>query len=67
MPEPSHEPTEVEPTRLEATVLNAYLQELVGCEGVQRIDQWTWVVQGWDERGCILKASSSNAHPRGEY
>ena len=52
-----HEP-EVEPARLETKVLDAYLQELIGCEGVQRIDQWTWTVQGWDEQGCILKVSS---------
>jgi len=60
MPELFHEP-EAEPARLGTTVLDVYLQELVGCEGVQRIDQWTWAVQGWDEQGCILKASSSNA------
>ena len=58
MPELFHEP-EAEPARLEAT--DPYLEELVGCEGTQRIDQWTWVVQGWDEHECVLKVSSSNA------
>ena len=38
---PAHEPeAEPGPTRLETAVLDAYLQELIGCEGVQRIDQW---------------------------
>lgn len=51
---------EDQPARPEMTILDAYLQELVGCEGAQRIDQWTWVVQGWDEHGCMLKVRLPN-------
>ena len=65
---PAHEPeAEPKPTRLETAVLDAYLQELIGCEGVQRIDQWAWVVQGWDKQGCILKASRPATTMHGEH
>jgi len=43
--------------RIEEDILQDYCQQALLSDGLQRIDKWTYVVQGWNEALGILEVS----------